>query len=754
MEGRIGQLRARYRVIGDGAPAARVAARVERLGPDELAQAYTAALDEALGVGPAVYVLRRVHADLCVGADAGDADLTRRVGERLAGAVVATLASDAEEGDNVARFADQSEFVARFIVDLLAGTAWGRWYYGAFAALRPLDRRLALHRLLLEQREHAAAIFAHLHRWHALDGLLDGLDADTVRELRAVAPEPVALVDGTSWRPLFARAAQLLGSLELLVSSAESVEAMLARFCSGSAPAPDWSTRAGLTAAFIDVLRFIARRAGVRRLSDRDRAAVALRLDRALDAFDWLDTGELRSTLLDLLAADDESRPLPTRPSEGDATARQRKLLDALRAVLHGPNVLARLERGDATAVLQIHAALVAAAPEWAHDPTTLGLIELIVEASSHLRRTPDPLECLRRLRRGDIEGAVDLLPAGVRGAGRPAMQRAGTLGQAALEAIAVVVHPAGSPVAARDLGIASECAGVLLLARAVADSRLPALVDEVKYPPGIAHLIAALAMRWSGAAAPGGTLDSSIAALSGLGESRSVEDVRARWSTCTAEDHAGFQRALLRTLFAQRVCTGSILRVFRAEVAPGSSALIGGDESGALWPLGEIVAGTTSVIEVANRWIECWEDATGGPPSAVVSDVPELAAWSTPRPTNDRESDARLRPPVAFEEALGAVDGGLLRLPGADLAIALIALALLRVWARWLPSFGASSAPFVLAQLIRRPGRISVAEDAIDVTLDRRPLDIVLEMAGYMAPLERVSWLGNRALRFHLRAA
>ncbi len=47
------------------------------------------------------------------------------------------------------------------------------------------------------------------------------------------------------------------------------------------------------------------------------------------------------------------------------------------------------------------------------------------------------------------------------------------------------------------------------------------------------------------------------------------------------------------------------------------------------------------------------------------------------------------------------------LGLPEADLTITLTAIALLRLWARWLRQFGDSSVPYVLKNFVRRAGRI-----------------------------------------------
>jgi hypothetical protein len=73
----------------------------------------------------------------------------------------------------------------------------------------------------------------------------------------------------------------------------------------------------------------------------------------------------------------------------------------------------------------------------------------------------------------------------------------------------------------------------------------------------------------------------------------------------------------------------------------------------------------------------------------------------------------------------------------------------LLRLWARWLRGFAESSVPFLLENFIRRPGSIFTSPTEITVVMPPRPLDLVIEMAGYLAPIENVSWLGGRRLSF-----
>jgi hypothetical protein len=80
-----------------------------------------------------------------------------------------------------------------------------------------------------------------------------------------------------------------------------------------------------------------------------------------------------------------------------------------------------------------------------------------------------------------------------------------------------------------------------------------------------------------------------------------------------------------------------------------------------------------------------------------------------------------------------------------------LVAFSLLRLWSRWLRQFSESSVPYLLDQFIRRPGRLSASPAGVWVELEPRPLDIVIEMAGYLTPLEGVPWLGGRTVHFRI---
>lgn len=75
----------------------------------------------------------------------------------------------------------------------------------------------------------------------------------------------------------------------------------------------------------------------------------------------------------------------------------------------------------------------------------------------------------------------------------------------------------------------------------------------------------------------------------------------------------------------------------------------------------------------------------------------------------------------------------------------------LLAAWSRWLPGLGHSSSNYVLNNFIRRRGLLSVGRHSITVELERRPLDEILKLAGYLDETPPVSWLRNRTIKYSL---
>jgi hypothetical protein len=70
-----------------------------------------------------------------------------------------------------------------------------------------------------------------------------------------------------------------------------------------------------------------------------------------------------------------------------------------------------------------------------------------------------------------------------------------------------------------------------------------------------------------------------------------------------------------------------------------------------------------------------------------------------------------------------------------------------LAAFATRLPGLKASSRGYLQAQFLHTPGRLSVAEEVIDLTLQGPDLAIILKMAGFNGAQQKIPHLGNRLL-------
>lgn len=173
MAGRIGTLHLRYRTRRGGSIGAALPPQIDRALQSRLGDALDERLSAMLGTDPTVVVIREVHTRVTI--DRSDWSLDSRVvdkvGRASVDAVAAALGAPASD-ESVVRFADHAEFIGSFIVDLMGGSAWDRWYYGAFHRYRQADERASIHAVLEDNRTHAAGVFGWLARRGQLAAVL------------------------------------------------------------------------------------------------------------------------------------------------------------------------------------------------------------------------------------------------------------------------------------------------------------------------------------------------------------------------------------------------------------------------------------------------------------------------------------------------------------------------------------------------------------------------------------------------------
>jgi hypothetical protein len=402
---------------------------------------------------------------------------------------------------------------------------------------------------------------------------------------------------------------------------------------------------------------------------------------------------------------------------------------------------------------------------KWRYDPLVAPFIERLLRALDVALSTGPPTAVGRWAREKDRSGWLRHLPD----VGRP-------------ESDASIATPLGSPTSAdgpatiadaaerEGSTVVSGCAGVWLLARAVIDARLPGVLAAAAYPSSsltpaerLRAVLLAIALRLSGAGGiENGVIDPGLRLMAGQALSDTpptFAKLRDLWASGDGDEakDPGPQLDLLRILIGQRLVGGPFLHLHLMKLGTGVRALVAGDESAAVWPLGCVIRSPRDIGEAVDRWSSVWSEMTGHMP-VLLGDgsLTELegharSGWITrPRAgteeaTRHRASRERLR------AAMAALDENQLDRRSDDLAMSLIAITLLRVWARWLRQFSDSTVPYLLEHFIRRPGWITVRPDATVIELAPRPLDIVVQMSGYAAEVEGVSWLGGRHLQFDI---
>ena len=630
MATRVGVLRCRYRLPGR-APDPHEVHRLDRLAAGSVPAELERALGE-MGDGAAVYVVRRVRAATVVdpGAQA-DPALARGWGRDLAHSVVRAIDEGIGDGSRVVRFRSEAEFVAAFVADLLAGSAWRRWYFGAFARHRHRGVPEAIAAVFGEHADLAPAVLAALADRGMLEPLLVRVDPAALG-LGVPAPA-IGPPDGAAdaWRPIVAAAVRVADVLGLWPAAAPEPAALTRSWADGAPRQPDWRDRAALADAVAAAVGWLVARGAAR--APAPHVELAPRQEAAVAALDWLDVPRLIEALSRIGAA---RAGLPTR---GPApTPRRRAVLAAvIRAVEARHPELGPAAAGDPKDAVRLLAALAAVDPETAAGP----------------------------LARAGVDGLGGARAAGAPparpGAAPVAAAPPGSLDPTAAAgpdevSVAAVLHVLGP--AAADEPVASPCAGVLLLARALLDVRLAGLAQRHGYPPaGPAHLLAAVGLRVAGPTGVigGSALDPAVRLLAGDGAPGSSGELVAAWADVPAAAHDHWRAVL------------DELRV-RHRVDPAAEA---GDAGGN--PLGDALDDTADAV--------------------------------------------------------------------------------LRVWARWLRGFDRSSPSFLLDRFLRRPGALVVEDDVVRVLLPPGPLDVVLEMSGYLRPVEPLPGTPGRRIEFEVGA-
>ena len=537
MDGRVAQLDVTLRIDAGLTTTSGLAERLKDVARDAVISTYAHRMDLILGDDPHVYVLRDVDCpvSLAVGAGTVDADLAARWGAGLAAGVVKAI--ERADADRVV-FDDQADYVAAFVVDLLSGLAWERWYFGPFHAQRDRPVAEALRNILRENHACLPAIMRSLERRDALERVLEIIGRIDTADLWAEGFLPRSL-DDDEGRLFFAAAVGLIDGIALWTGAHPGPEVLRA-YLVGRPAAVNWRDPRTLATAVLDAVRFLTWHGHVRP-PHGDTAFIRERLTWSLTKLDWLDTTWLNDRLIELIIqGGSEFGGLPTRHTGEGSTPRQRALLDDLVAVVR--ERVERLDRGDpraASNAIRLDAWLSSRDSRWGSDPLVAPITEVVLRAWRSATSASSPAALIAHIRGGDISAAVALLPQADRQEAIEAFEALRMLGQPALEVVETLIGLRSSSSTSistsadvSDLeksSIATACAGVWLLARAVLDTRLADVLAATTYPSSALSpaertraTLLALALRWGGSAATtDGRIEFGTAPLRRLGQGR-----------------------------------------------------------------------------------------------------------------------------------------------------------------------------------------------------------------------------------------
>src|SRR2546425_1083269 len=149
----IHRLHAQYLVSSEHPNPQSVSARLDQVAGKTLPGTLAAALSRLLPLSaPDVWLIRWLELDLDVGLDLGEEAVTRSWAGQIASSI-AEIVDGQRETNEVLHFRDRAAYLARFLLDLADGLAWGKWYYRRFDGLRPLPVSAAARTAVCEDSE-------------------------------------------------------------------------------------------------------------------------------------------------------------------------------------------------------------------------------------------------------------------------------------------------------------------------------------------------------------------------------------------------------------------------------------------------------------------------------------------------------------------------------------------------------------------------------------------------------------------------
>jgi hypothetical protein len=147
----IHRLHALYLVPADHPSPDTVRSKFDGIAHRKLRDAVASAVSRALPDSAAdIWLIRSLKLDVDLNLDSSDEQLANRWAQQAAASLAAVLDCEADAHE-VLHFPNRAAYLARFLLDLVEGSAWGKWYYRSFEGLRPLPLSAALRTVICHQ---------------------------------------------------------------------------------------------------------------------------------------------------------------------------------------------------------------------------------------------------------------------------------------------------------------------------------------------------------------------------------------------------------------------------------------------------------------------------------------------------------------------------------------------------------------------------------------------------------------------------
>jgi hypothetical protein len=524
MEGRIGRLQVHYRVVRSALGRGFPVSALDRIVRDRLASGCENVFNQVFEADPTVYVLRKVKARVAMlnSALTHEPAIAERWSKCLGMSVTRCIAAG-EDHDNLVRFVNQAEFVARFLADFVMGTAWEQWYYGAFQRYRRLSAPEVILAILQDNRECVWDILRRLRGSNAIEAVLVLLGPHGQRKLWEESAAGGTHDESPDTFRIFVQTAYwMIDTLALWCGTRPSESATLDAYHHTKPSAPQWRSSISLAEAVADVIRFLARQglvSGFQSLKKETKADLERMFSSRLD---WLDTKHLAGLVTSIVetAPRAEEKSFVLRPI--GITPAQKVFLDKIRRlIIEGQ---CRLDMGTSTAEANLLRLMTALSEYLEPGFVSAAVLESIIKTWMVLRRHPRPADALALLRQGTIGpifGAARVaMPASV----AHDVERVARLGDPAIAVVEALITQSGDSPDSHGVVIESRCVGLFLLIRAVQDIRLGVVVKECGSDM-IQPLLMGLAIKIGGRTAwEDGILDPGAGLWTGLESETTVQ--------------------------------------------------------------------------------------------------------------------------------------------------------------------------------------------------------------------------------------